>query len=144
MNEHLSNATKPCPMCSEQILVTARKCKHCGEYLDGARPQTETAPGVETLAIQSQMKSVGVVALLAIFVPLFGAAYGSIKACVISIVAAILLFFIIGFSTQAKNSEIPALLLISISIPYLISIFWAISAASDYNRELIAAQKKRT
>jgi predicted RNA-binding Zn-ribbon protein involved in translation (DUF1610 family) len=30
------SATKPCPMCGEQILATAKKCKHCGEYLDAS------------------------------------------------------------------------------------------------------------
>src|ERR1019366_8789750 len=27
-------ATKVCPYCSEEILVDAKKCKHCGEFLD--------------------------------------------------------------------------------------------------------------
>ena len=27
--------TKQCPYCSEEILITAKKCKHCGEYIDG-------------------------------------------------------------------------------------------------------------
>src|SRR4030043_527181 len=26
--------TKKCPYCSEQILITAKKCKHCGEWLE--------------------------------------------------------------------------------------------------------------
>lgn len=26
--------TKPCPFCAEPIDEAARKCKHCGEYLD--------------------------------------------------------------------------------------------------------------
>ncbi len=25
---------KPCPFCGEQIMETAKKCKHCGEFLD--------------------------------------------------------------------------------------------------------------
>jgi len=25
---------KKCPMCGEEILAEAKKCKHCGEYLD--------------------------------------------------------------------------------------------------------------
>ena len=27
--------TKQCPYCSEEILTTAKKCKHCGEFIDG-------------------------------------------------------------------------------------------------------------
>jgi hypothetical protein len=27
--------TKACPMCGEQVLMAARKCKHCQEYLNG-------------------------------------------------------------------------------------------------------------
>ena len=26
--------TKKCPFCSEEILFEAKKCKHCGEFLD--------------------------------------------------------------------------------------------------------------
>jgi uncharacterized membrane protein YvbJ len=26
--------TKKCPYCSEEILADAKKCKHCGEFLD--------------------------------------------------------------------------------------------------------------
>jgi hypothetical protein len=28
--------TKPCPMCGEDILAVAKKCKHCGSMLDGS------------------------------------------------------------------------------------------------------------
>src|SRR3989304_6552044 len=36
----ISDETKPCPICGEQILVVARKCRYCGEYLDAtARPR---------------------------------------------------------------------------------------------------------
>ena len=36
-------ATKRCPFCGEVILAIARKCKHCGEYLD--RPAAEALTG---------------------------------------------------------------------------------------------------
>ncbi len=39
--------TKSCPVCAEEILAEAVKCKHCGEYLEGrrGRPRTDRVPG---------------------------------------------------------------------------------------------------
>jgi uncharacterized membrane protein YvbJ len=36
---------KACPFCAEQIEDAARKCKHCGEYLD---PSLRSVPVAET------------------------------------------------------------------------------------------------
>ena len=37
--------TRRCPACSEEILVSAQKCKHCGEYLTpAARRSAGIAP----------------------------------------------------------------------------------------------------
>lgn len=36
--------TKDCPFCGETILAAARKCRYCGEMLDGSSPQTSIAP----------------------------------------------------------------------------------------------------
>lgn len=61
MNDNINRSTKAttsssgetteCPFCAELILVKAKKCKHCGEFLDGtgnpaggAASQSETAP----------------------------------------------------------------------------------------------------
>jgi len=42
------DAQKHCPFCSELILATAKKCKHCGEFLDRSKsqnPQGVVQPG---------------------------------------------------------------------------------------------------
>lgn len=36
-------ATKNCPYCSEEILSTAKKCKHCGEWLEESKERKGTA-----------------------------------------------------------------------------------------------------
>ncbi|MCK9523850.1 MAG: hypothetical protein M0R76_12540 [Proteobacteria bacterium] len=37
--------TRACPFCGESILATAIKCRYCGEFLDGRKPN---APSSET------------------------------------------------------------------------------------------------
>ncbi len=41
-----ADATKRCPFCGEVILAVAKKCKHCGEFLDRAAPP----PGPSTIS----------------------------------------------------------------------------------------------
>ena len=36
---HASINTKPCPFCGELILTVAKKCKHCGEFLNMTQPR---------------------------------------------------------------------------------------------------------
>lgn len=33
--------TKRCPYCGEEILAVAKKCKHCGEWLEPKEPEQE-------------------------------------------------------------------------------------------------------
>ncbi len=48
----MAEEMKKCPFCDEEILAVAKKCKHCGEWLDGQnhdtqaqqKPQTKTCP----------------------------------------------------------------------------------------------------
>jgi len=38
-----SEPTKRCPMCAEEVLLAARKCKHCGELFDGVADAPSTS-----------------------------------------------------------------------------------------------------
>jgi len=48
-----SPPTKACPFCGEAILSNAKKCKHCGEFLDGthAKTTTDLAPSSNTVRV---------------------------------------------------------------------------------------------
>ena len=52
--------TRRCPMCGEEILAVAKKCKHCGEYLD------------QTLVASREQKSRLAYILLGLFLGGFG------------------------------------------------------------------------
>ena len=40
----MSQETKKCPYCGEEILAVAKKCKHCGTWLDGRTEAQASAP----------------------------------------------------------------------------------------------------
>ena len=43
----LQKPTKACPYCGEEILAIAKKCKHCGEYLENAAVKDESGEGID-------------------------------------------------------------------------------------------------
>ena len=74
--------SKQCPFCSETIHVDAKKCKHCGEYLDEKLRENNKASDSKTdsdtrlmLEYELKKKSGIIAALLNLVIPGAGYAY---------------------------------------------------------------------
>jgi DNA-directed RNA polymerase subunit RPC12/RpoP len=116
---------KDCPYCSEQILASAKKCKHCGEIVDIALRSAEQATKyqVDQISNASKHKSfalsndangkawsggeMAAYVVLTLLIPLTGLILG-----------------IVGLSNEARKGQAAGLLLFSIvlMIIYYIAI----------------------
>jgi TM2 domain-containing membrane protein YozV len=68
--------TTRCPFCGEEILGIARKCKHCGEFLDPALRVARTATYVTRTVVRQEPRwSPGVAAVLSLLIPGAGQMY---------------------------------------------------------------------
>ncbi len=72
-----SSSTKECPFCGEEILSKARKCKHCGEFLDQALSATPSRlradPGPEKTLWEARPSLLGYLLALLVGVALIPA-----------------------------------------------------------------------
>lgn len=49
--------TRACPFCGEEILLSAVKCKHCSEFLDGRHRQVAATPAPEPKRSKPQVEN---------------------------------------------------------------------------------------
>jgi TM2 domain-containing membrane protein YozV len=124
----VASGTRACPMCGEEILPVAKKCKHCGELLDPelaaqASRQVQVNVGIQNVPAAPLQRgryiSPGIAALLSFLWP--GA--GQIYAQRVGAGIGWMFFTFIGYLMLI----VPGLIL------HLICIFSAASYASDEN-----------
>lgn len=75
IKEHVNQdgvTVKNCPFCSEEILANAKKCKHCGEYLDPVLAKT-SAP--QQINVGTKKWNPALAAVLSMFFPGLGHLY---------------------------------------------------------------------
>ena len=71
-----SNAqNKACQYCGEEILSTAKKCKHCGEFLDPILRDQQRIDSQISKSMNSQVSNPGVPAVLSLIIPGAGQMY---------------------------------------------------------------------
>ena len=51
----MSDETKKCPFCAEEVLAVAIKCKHCGSMLSGAAPGVALTPEPQMSQTNSEL-----------------------------------------------------------------------------------------
>ena len=104
------NETKQCPYCSEEILATAKKCKHCGEWLEESDKVKESKPyekgsdksravakGIKQYELdRSSLGCFGVI-ILGIAIAI-GSAIGSDAGLIVGVIV-----FIVGMVILSKN-----------------------------------------
>ena len=89
-----------CPFCSEAIRATAKKCKHCGEFVDG---RNMAGTGFIT-----RSWSPGTAAVLALLIPGLGHLYkGQIISAFVVFAFMVVLGFFCLFMSAGLESAIP-------------------------------------
>lgn len=96
---------------------------------------------VQQFEIQNRLKSVTTAALLSIFIPFFGAAYGAGIACVVPLLLSQAIGFIFALMMNVKNQDAPTVFVVTAGIGYLVSIFWSIASVKSDNDAVIAKAK---
>ena len=109
------NETKTCPYCGEEIMAGARKCKHCGEWLDdvitnapsnsqpaiGTRPVTVmTRPSEQSvnqpIVINNTVQRSNGIGTAGFIFALISAIFSWVPGVILSIIDVIILVAVVG------------------------------------------------
>ena len=81
----MEQVKKRCPFCAEEILADARKCKHCGEYLDDSLKEKNSSKQTTVVAKEGcflQTMNAGcMVILVIVIVIVLMFIFGSLSRC---------------------------------------------------------------
>jgi len=64
--------TKKCPYCAEEILSSAKKCRHCGEWLDANEMTRHENSNLKKEVRAKDHPSYGTFTLLSLIIPIAG------------------------------------------------------------------------
>lgn len=67
IREKWPSGVRPCPWCSEEIFATAKKCKHCGEFLTDL-PSSAPQPSKAQVRPETRLLGIGSVAADALLI----------------------------------------------------------------------------
>jgi hypothetical protein len=120
--------TKQCPFCGERILAVAKKCKHCGEWLE--EPKQESRPPVKTQTVNQLpgwIKALGVYPKAGInFNNYFTLAWGGI----IYIVMAFISF---GIAVSSEFESTSFMWINLVTLPLYLLLLWNLKVAAEDN-----------
>ena len=108
-----SRETKLCPYCGKEVMATAIKCKHCGEWLNNANKQTQ----VIVNQVENKSNGIGTAGFVLSLVSLFGC-WIPVANYVMSLLG--LLFSLIGVFKKPRGLAIAGLIISSLDVIFAI------------------------
>lgn len=115
--------TKPCPLCGEEILSAAKKCKHCTSMLEGSSPETQKVDVAEMIPKAKEkfkLTALEIIGSLIIVITVIGGVSSGNLGRAISIMIAFCIAVFIKRKLVADYNKRPAIAIMISSIIFII------------------------